>query len=147
MEGHEDTQVPPAAPATPLSEDQIAVANHAAKIAVDLLEPIIMKVSDGLRLLESELGSRVDVLEQTAGPTDESRLDSLEAKIKNFGLGGETVGDALALASFALATARTIAAAVERGTGMTIPLPPAPDRIAEPLPEATVKGAELASAM
>lgn len=147
MEGHEGTPPVGPEPAAPLSPEQVAVANHAAKIAVDLLEPIIVRIGDAVKTLEHELGSRVDVLEQTAGPTDESRLDSLEARVKNFGLGGESVGDALALASFALATARTIAAAVERGTGMTIPLPPAPDRIAEPLPEATVKGAELASAM
>lgn len=147
MEGHEDTLVPPAAPAAPLSEEQLVIVNHAAKVAVELLEPIVVRLGDAVKKLEHELGSRIDGLEQAAGPTDESRLDSLEAKLKNFGQGGETVGDALALAAFALSCARTIAAEVQRGSGYTIALPPAPDRISEPLPETKVQGAELASTM
>lgn len=161
MEGHEDARLDPQAPGAPpahkagppspadgpLAPEHVAIAQHAAKIAVELLEPIILSVSETVRKIEGELGSRIGAIEQAVPEADESRLDSLEKRIKAFGHGGESVGDALALAAFALATARAIAAAVERSQGVSIPLPPTPDSLAEPLGDVKVVGADVAGSL
>lgn len=161
MEGHEDhTRFDPAAPgpgaphvageppspeepARPLTDDELVVAKHAARLAVEMLEPIIVSLADRLKSHAHDVEERLASL---GGETDETRLDSLEARIKGFGQGGETLGDALAVADYAVACVRHVAGEIGRITGASISLPPAPLYVG-PVEGSTVKGAELAASM
>lgn len=136
MEGHEDTRRPfaPTAGEEPGSPPPDQLDEHAQRLT---------HLEIQLGALAAAVGG-LAVAAETVAP--ETRLDSLERRIEAFGLGGETVGDALQLAAFALANARAVADAVSRITGSTVPLPPAPEfkgRLEEP----RVKGAELAEIM